>query len=306
MQEEKYQREEAARQKRLQEEKCQREEAARLKRLQEEQHQREEAARQKRLQEEKYQREEAARLKRLQEEQHQREEAARRKRLQEENRLHEEAIQRKKEEAARQNRIQGETAQQERWVIVQQNEKTCKANAANKYDNNDSQGEEYYDTSEALPDTLANKQKSSPADAVHMPRNQGNFTFCDSFNLDHFVNRPQHNIVRPSITTQSYSEQNHKLIWSPADSQPSKPDPQSSNDNPYNLEVGSLIQFGYPLCYGVIKWMGTLPEAEHVLMAGVEVVSCTWTIPYITKLEVYNPQILCSKVLLGDINIVVL
>ena len=252
------QREEAARQKKLQEEKYQREEAARQKNLQEEKYHKE-AARWKKPQEEKYQREEAARQKRLQEEQHQREEVARKKRLQEENRLHEEATQRKKEEAARQNRIQGEAAPQERWMVVQQNKKTCKTYPANKCDDNDSQSEEYFDASDILP----NKQKGSPADAVCIPRNHGVITSGDSYNPDHFGNHSQHNAVAPVVTTQP---QGYKPMWSPRD-------PQPSNDNPHKLEVGSLIQFGNPPCYGVIKWMGTLPETEHVLMAGVEVVS---------------------------------
>ena len=50
-----------------------------------------------------------------------------------------------------------------------------------------------------------------------------------------------------------------------------------SNASPHNLTVGSLIQFGNPPCYGVIKWIGSLPKASCV-MAGVELVSYTWTI----------------------------
>jgi len=42
-------------------------------------------------------------------------------------------------------------------------------------------------------------------------------------------------------------------------------------DNPHNLEVGSLVQFGSPPCYGEIKWMGSLPNVDHT-MGGVEVV----------------------------------
>ena len=41
--------------------------------------------------------------------------------------------------------------------------------------------------------------------------------------------------------------------------------------NPYNLEKGSLVQFGNPPCYGVIKWLGSLPEIDG-MMTGVEVV----------------------------------
>ena len=42
--------------------------------------------------------------------------------------------------------------------------------------------------------------------------------------------------------------------------------------NPCNLEVGSLIQYGDPPCYGVIRWMGML-FTTNVLMAGVDMVS---------------------------------
>ena len=48
------------------------------------------------------------------------------------------------------------------------------------------------------------------------------------------------------------------------------------NDNPHNLDVGSMIQFGKPPCYGVIKWMGYLSDF-NLVMAGVEVV-CVYNI----------------------------
>ena len=259
LQEEKYQQDEAARQKRLQDEKYQREEAARQKRLQKEKFQREEAAREKRLQEEKYQRDEAARQKRLQDEKYQREEAAREKRLQEENRVREEVAQQKDEEAGRQKMIQGEAAHQERWVIVQQSKNTCKTYAANKYDDSDSVSEEYYD----VPEALSDKQESSPINPVHVP------DYTGSSDSNQIINQQQDN----AVTTQPYSDQGYKPMWS-RDPQPSRLDPKSSNDNPHNLEVGSMIQFGNPPCYGVIKWMGTLPETDCVMMAGVEVVSC--------------------------------
>lgn len=41
--------------------------------------------------------------------------------------------------------------------------------------------------------------------------------------------------------------------------------------NPYNLKVGSVIQYGDPVEYGVIKWIGNLPDEEG-LYAGVEMV----------------------------------
>ena len=45
------------------------------------------------------------------------------------------------------------------------------------------------------------------------------------------------------------------------------------NQNPYKLEVGSTIEYGKPVEYGVIKWIGMLPGRESVLYAGVEMVS---------------------------------
>ena len=41
--------------------------------------------------------------------------------------------------------------------------------------------------------------------------------------------------------------------------------------NPYNLKVGSVVQYGNPVEYGEIKWMGHLP-GEEGLYAGVEMV----------------------------------
>ena len=41
--------------------------------------------------------------------------------------------------------------------------------------------------------------------------------------------------------------------------------------NPYNLMVGSVIQYGEPVQCGVIKWIGNLPNKTNKF-AGVEVV----------------------------------
>lgn len=41
--------------------------------------------------------------------------------------------------------------------------------------------------------------------------------------------------------------------------------------NPYNLEVGSVIEYGEPAVYGVIKWIGNLPN-ETKIYAGLELV----------------------------------
>ena len=45
-----------------------------------------------------------------------------------------------------------------------------------------------------------------------------------------------------------------------------------ANYNPNNFEVGSMIQYGNPPRYGMIKWIGHLPRAVS-LVAGVEMVS---------------------------------
>ena len=44
------------------------------------------------------------------------------------------------------------------------------------------------------------------------------------------------------------------------------------DDNPYNLEVGSAVQYGKPAQCGIIKWMGN-PSDETKVFAGVEMVS---------------------------------
>ena len=46
---------------------------------------------------------------------------------------------------------------------------------------------------------------------------------------------------------------------------------QPIDPNPYNLKVGSFIQYGEPAQYGVIKWIGNIPDEADVC-AGVEMV----------------------------------
>ena len=47
-----------------------------------------------------------------------------------------------------------------------------------------------------------------------------------------------------------------------------------SAQNPFKFEVGSTIQYGNPVEYGVIKWIGRLPGKETTAYyAGVEMVS---------------------------------
>ena len=271
MQEEKRLQEEIVQKIRLQEEEEEEvkrmQEATHQKRLQEKetaQQEREETAQQEREKTAKRRREETARQEREETAQQQRAEAARQKRVQEEvarqKKVQEEVARQKRvqEEVARQKRVQQEAAQQERLQNAQQNRNTCKTYAAN--DGNDSQSEEFYDTFDTWPD----KQKNSPVDVAHVPGNHDDITFNDQFDPNHFANQPQENVT-PVIKIHSSPQRGYK---------PTKPDLQPSNDNPHNLEVGTMIQFGNPPCYGVIKWIGSLPDTNFV-MAGVELVSCT-------------------------------
>ena len=41
--------------------------------------------------------------------------------------------------------------------------------------------------------------------------------------------------------------------------------------NPHNLMVGSVIEYDEPVQYGVIKWIGKLPD-QQAIFAGVEMV----------------------------------
>ena len=230
-----------------------------------------EAARQKRVQEEaaRQQKEEADRCRRAQEE------AARQKRAQEEAawQQKEEADRRRRaqEEAARQKEAQEEAARQDR---LQQNNKTCKTYGANKNKHDDdSQSDEFFDASNTWLDKV--QQNNPPAD--------GDITSSDTYNPAHFGDQPH----GKAVTVQPHSKQDNKPVRSP--------DPHPSNDNPHNLELGSLIQFGNPPCYGVIKWIGSIPEANCV-MAGVEVVRKFIYIHYICmswvcyQMSIYVPN----------------
>ena len=50
-------------------------------------------------------------------------------------------------------------------------------------------------------------------------------------------------------------------------------DPLLVKQNPYKLEVGSIVEHRDLGEYGVIKWIGELPGEEKRLYAGVEMVS---------------------------------
>ena len=49
--------------------------------------------------------------------------------------------------------------------------------------------------------------------------------------------------------------------------------PSPLDQNPHKLEVGSTIQYGDPIEYGVLKWIGMLPGRENIQYAGVEMVN---------------------------------
>lgn len=46
-----------------------------------------------------------------------------------------------------------------------------------------------------------------------------------------------------------------------------------SGQNPYNFEEGCAVQFGIPPKYGVIKWIGTFPNDQNRMYAGLEMVN---------------------------------
>lgn len=43
--------------------------------------------------------------------------------------------------------------------------------------------------------------------------------------------------------------------------------------NPHNFEVGCLVQYEEPAKHGVIKWIGTFPDDQKLVYAGLEVVN---------------------------------
>jgi len=210
--------------------------------------------------------EEATQEKRLQQEREKRlqQEAAQQKSLQEEEEW-------RLQEADRQKRLkekrlqEAEAAQQK---FAHQNNKTCKDYVASKHkdDDNDSESEKYYDAPDTMPDKY--QQISSPVD---VPNNCNDIVYIE----DHFANKPHDNVV----SVQPHSKKGHiplQLEKEKKHSIQTLPDPQPFDDNPDNLGVNDLIQFGNPPLYGVIKWIGNMPPA-NCMMAGVELVSCEYT-----------------------------
>ena len=98
-------------------------------------------------------------------------------------------------------------------------------------------------------------------------------------------NHPHYNssIGMPYDHSGSKSHGPHRQVshqYEPVPGPVDQPEPHSqrdqqypaSNQNPYNLEEGSMILYGDPPHPGIIKWLGYLPEV-NVLSAGVEMVS---------------------------------
>ena len=46
--------------------------------------------------------------------------------------------------------------------------------------------------------------------------------------------------------------------------------------NPHNFEVGTTVRYGAPAKYGVIKWIGILPNNRKMAYAGLEMVSLSY------------------------------
>ena len=46
--------------------------------------------------------------------------------------------------------------------------------------------------------------------------------------------------------------------------------------NPHNFEVGTTVRYGAPAKYGVIKWIGILPNNQKMAYAGLEMVSSSY------------------------------
>ena len=59
----------------------------------------------------------------------------------------------------------------------------------------------------------------------------------------------------------------------PAHSPTSQPNNHAhQNDNPHNLEEGSVVQYGDRPHYGVIKWIGKFPDHREIWFAGLDMV----------------------------------
>ena len=50
------------------------------------------------------------------------------------------------------------------------------------------------------------------------------------------------------------------------------PATESSLQNPYNFTLGCMVQYGKPVKYGVIRWIGKLPKDQKTIYAGLVLV----------------------------------
>ena len=67
--------------------------------------------------------------------------------------------------------------------------------------------------------------------------------------------------------------EHHSLLRRPSLESVLLPASIKLDQNPYKLAEGSLIQYGNPPEYGVVKWIGILPGRENIYYAGVEMVT---------------------------------
>ena len=109
------------------------------------------------------------------------------------------------------------------------------------------------------PDTVARK--------AHLPRAGVAENFCH--------NPPNNSIIKGYGSYQQMQHQYEPVskLNQPYSQQQQHPNLSSSQINPYNLEVGSMILYdNSPARSGIIKWIGYLPES-NTLSAGIEMVS---------------------------------
>ena len=69
---------------------------------------------------------------------------------------------------------------------------------------------------------------------------------------------------------------------------------QLVDTNPYNLKVGSVIQYDEPAQYGVIKWIGK-PPGQAQIFAGLEMVKHENFSAYLATLYVHNYALFTSE-----------
>ena len=77
----------------------------------------------------------------------------------------------------------------------------------------------------------------------------------------------------PSIKSQNSSDKETTVQELPMSNTPYHT-PAIVDENPYNLEIGSLIEFSNPPHFGIIKWIGYISDiSKKFKMAGLEMVN---------------------------------